>query len=97
MDGTSDRTRQFVLGHRLLDPIDPRTDRGHLRVTYPAQLVERLNAEINTCLGDPNIKARLAELGGTTIAGSSADFGNLIVEETAKWGKVVKYAGIKSE
>jgi tripartite-type tricarboxylate transporter receptor subunit TctC len=63
----------------------------------PLQIVESLNTEINACLGDPKIKARLAEFGGTTMAGSPADFGRLIIEETAKWGKVVKYAGIKPE
>lgn len=63
----------------------------------PLQIVESLNTEINACLGDPKIKARLAEFGGTTMAGSPADFGSLIIEETAKWGKVVKYAGIKPE
>jgi tripartite-type tricarboxylate transporter receptor subunit TctC len=63
----------------------------------PAQTVDKLNSEINAALADPNIKARLAELGSTVLAGSPADFGKLIAEDTEKWGKVVKFAGIKPE
>jgi tripartite-type tricarboxylate transporter receptor subunit TctC len=48
-------------------------------------------------LADPKIKARLAELGGTVLAGSPADFGKLIAEEIEKWGKVVKFAGAKPD
>ena len=48
-------------------------------------------------LADPKIKARLADLGGTVLAGSPAEFGNLIADETEKWGKVIKSAGIKPE
>jgi tripartite-type tricarboxylate transporter receptor subunit TctC len=67
------------------------------RTDTPRQIVESLNTEINACLDDPKIKARLAKLGGTTMPGSPADFGNFIVGETEKWRKVVKYAGIKPE
>ena len=63
----------------------------------PAAIVGRLNAEINSALADPTIKARIADLGGTVLAGSPADFGKLIAEETEKWGKVVKFAGLKPE
>jgi tripartite-type tricarboxylate transporter receptor subunit TctC len=63
----------------------------------PAEIVEKLNKEINAGLADPKIKARLADLGGTLLAGSPADFGKLIADETEKWGKVVKFAGIKPE
>jgi tripartite-type tricarboxylate transporter receptor subunit TctC len=63
----------------------------------PAEIVEKLNKEINVGLADPKIKARLADLGGTLLAGSPADFGKLIADETEKWGKVVKFAGIKPE
>src|SRR5262245_48343453 len=63
----------------------------------PTEIVDKLNKEINAGLDDPNIKARLADLGGTVLAGSPADFGKLIAEETEKWGKVVKFAGITAE
>ena len=63
----------------------------------PAEIVDKLNKEINAALADPKIKARLAELGGTVLAGSPADFGKLIADETEKWGKVIKAAGIKPE
>ena len=63
----------------------------------PAEIVDKLNKEINAALADPKIKARLADLGGTLLAGSPADFGKLIADETEKWGKVVKFANIKPE
>jgi tripartite-type tricarboxylate transporter receptor subunit TctC len=53
--------------------------------------------EINAALADPKMKARLADLGGTVLPGSPAEFGKLIAEETEKWGKVVKFADIKVE
>ena len=61
------------------------------------QIIDRLNEEINASLGDPKIKVRLTGLGGTVLSGSPADFGKLIAEETEKWGKVVKFAGIKAD
>jgi len=63
----------------------------------PAPIVDRLNREINAGLADPKIKARLVDLGGAVLAGSPADFGELIAAETAKWAKVIKFAGIKAE
>lgn len=60
------------------------------------EIVTMLNNEINAAIADPKIKARLADMGGTGLAGSSADFENFIVAETEKWGKVVKFAGIKA-
>ena len=63
----------------------------------PAEIVDKLNGEINAGLADPKIKARLADLGGTPLVVSPADFGRLIADETEKWGKVVKFAGIKPE
>ena len=63
----------------------------------PAEIVETLNKETNAALADPMIKARLADFGGRALVGSPADFGRLIVEETEKWAKVVKFAGIKAE
>jgi tripartite-type tricarboxylate transporter receptor subunit TctC len=63
----------------------------------PAEIIDKLNKEINAALADPNMKARLADLGGTALAGSPADFGKLIADETEKWAKVIKFAGIKPE
>ena len=61
----------------------------------PAEIVDKLNKEINAALSDPKIKARLADLGGTVLSGSPADFGRLIADETEKWGKVIRAANIK--
>ena len=63
----------------------------------PAEIVDKLNKEINAALSDPKIKARLADLGGTVLSGSPADFGKLIADETEKWGKVIRAANIKPE
>ena len=63
----------------------------------PAEIVEKLNKEINAGLADPKIKARLADLGGPALAGSPADFGRLIADETDKWAKVIRAANIKAE
>src|SRR5271170_1354658 len=63
----------------------------------PAEIVTRLNQEINLGLTDPKMKARLAEMGGTALPGSPSDFGKLLNDETEKWGKVIKLAGIKPE
>ena len=63
----------------------------------PIEIIERLNKEINAGLADPKLKARFADLGGAALPGSPADFGKLIADETEKWAKVVKFAGIKPE
>jgi tripartite-type tricarboxylate transporter receptor subunit TctC len=63
----------------------------------PPEIVDKLNKEINAGLADPKIKARLADLGSTALAGSPADFGRLIADETEKWGKVIRAANIKPE
>jgi tripartite-type tricarboxylate transporter receptor subunit TctC len=63
----------------------------------PAEIIDKLNKEINATLADPKFKARLADLDGTVLGGSPADFGKLIAEETEKWGKVVKFANIKPD
>jgi tripartite-type tricarboxylate transporter receptor subunit TctC len=65
--------------------------------TTPAEIIEKLNKEINAALADPKMKARLADLGGTVLAGSPADFGKLIADETEKWGKVIRAANIKAQ
>jgi tripartite-type tricarboxylate transporter receptor subunit TctC len=63
----------------------------------PAEIIDKLNKEINAGLADPKIKARLADLDGTVLPGSPADFGRLIADETEKWAKVIKFAGIKAD
>jgi tripartite-type tricarboxylate transporter receptor subunit TctC len=69
---------------------------GVPRGTAP-DIVETLNREINAGLADPKLKARFAELGAATIPGSPEDFGRLIADETGKWGKVVKFAGVRAD
>ena len=63
----------------------------------PTEIVDKLNKEVNAALADPKMRARLADIGGTPLPGSSADFGKLIADETEKWGKVIKFAGIKPQ
>jgi len=63
----------------------------------PAEIIDKLNREINAGLTDHGIKARLLDLGGTALAGSPADFGNYIAKETEKWGKVIRAANIKPQ
>jgi len=68
-----------------------------LRKSTQAEIVDRLNKEINAILADPDMRARLADLGTTVFPGSSADFGKFIAEETEKWAKVVKISGAKAD
>ena len=68
-----------------------------VRPRTPVEIVDKLNKEVNAGLADPKIKARLANLGGAVFALSPAEFGKFIAAETEKWGKVVKFAGIKAE
>jgi tripartite-type tricarboxylate transporter receptor subunit TctC len=63
----------------------------------PADIIDKLNRETNTGLAGATIAARLADMGGMPLTGSPADFGKLIADETAKWGKVIREAGIKAE
>jgi tripartite-type tricarboxylate transporter receptor subunit TctC len=63
----------------------------------PVEIIDKLNKEINVGLADPKMKAQLAELGAEVLAGSPADFGKLIAQDTEKWGKVIKFAGIKAD
>ena len=63
----------------------------------PVEIVDKLSREINAALSDPRIRARLAEVGGTVLAGTPAEFSKLIADETEKWGKVIRAANIKPE
>jgi tripartite-type tricarboxylate transporter receptor subunit TctC len=62
-----------------------------------AEIVEKLNREINAGLADPKMKVRFADMGATVLAGSPADFGKLIADDTEKWAKVVKFSGAKPD
>jgi tripartite-type tricarboxylate transporter receptor subunit TctC len=62
-----------------------------------AEIIDTLNREINAGLADPKMKARFADIGGEVLPGSPSEFGKFIAEETEKWGKVVKLAGLKPE
>ena len=63
----------------------------------PTEIVEKLNTEINAALADPKLQARLADLGAEPMRMTPAEFKTFIAEDTEKWGKVVKFAGIKAE
>ena len=63
----------------------------------PAEIVNKLNMEINTALGDAKIKARLADLGSVPSPMSPSEFGKFVADETEKWAKVVRFAAIKAE
>ncbi len=63
----------------------------------PGEVIDKLNTEINSGLADPKMKERFADIGGTALGGSPADFGKLIAEETEKWRKVIRAAGIKPD
>jgi tripartite-type tricarboxylate transporter receptor subunit TctC len=66
------------------------------KATAP-DVIDKLNREINAAFADPRIKARLFDLGGPPLAGSPAEFGKLIADETEKWAKVIRAANIKPE
>jgi tripartite-type tricarboxylate transporter receptor subunit TctC len=63
----------------------------------PTEIINKLNKEINAALADPKMKVRFSDLGGAVLPGSPADFGKLIVDETEKWGRVVKFSGARAE
>jgi tripartite-type tricarboxylate transporter receptor subunit TctC len=63
----------------------------------PAEIVNKLNNEINAAFADPKVGKRFAELGGTALPGSPTDFRKLLANETEKWAKVVKFAGINAK
>ena len=63
----------------------------------PAEVIERLNKEVNVSIADPKLQARLANLGGTALGGSPADFAKLIADEVKKWSRVILAANMKRE
>ena len=63
----------------------------------PPEIIDQLNEEINVALAEPDIKARLADLGAASLTGSPADFGRFIAAEAEKWAKVIRAANIKAE
>ena len=63
----------------------------------PNEIIEKLNREVNAILAEPKTKARFLELGASMLPGSPAEFGKLVADETEKWGKVVKFAGVKPD
>jgi tripartite-type tricarboxylate transporter receptor subunit TctC len=63
----------------------------------PAEIIERLNREINAGLADPKLKARLADIGGAAFVSAPAELSKYMVDETEKWGKVIRAANIKAE
>ncbi len=63
----------------------------------PPEIIGKLNTTINAILAEPNVKKQLGDLGASLLRGSAAEFGKLVADETEKWGKVIKFAGIKAE
>lgn len=63
----------------------------------PAEIIDKLNREMNAAFADPGMRARFSDIGGTVLPGSAEEFGRFVTAEIAKWGKVVRYAGIKAE
>lgn len=63
----------------------------------PTDIVDKLNMEINAGLADPRLQAKFGDLGSVALMGSPADYGKLLADETAKWAKVVKFAGLRPD
>jgi tripartite-type tricarboxylate transporter receptor subunit TctC len=83
---------EFVPGYEAIAPYGVGAPRN-----TPAEVVDKLNKEINAGLVDPKIAARLADMGATAFTGSPAELDKIIVEQTEKWGKVIRTANIKPE
>ncbi len=84
---------EFLPGYEASGVVRHRRAQEHARRDYSRSLTQ----EINAALADPAIKKRIADLGGAVLLGSPADFAKLIADETEKWAKVVKFAGIKPD
>jgi tripartite-type tricarboxylate transporter receptor subunit TctC len=69
----------------------------HAPKNTPSEVIGRLNVEINAGLANPKLRARFADLGGSVLAGSPADFGKLIADDTGKWARVIKFSDAKPE
>jgi tripartite-type tricarboxylate transporter receptor subunit TctC len=92
MRNTAKTVAEFVPGYESSGWFGVSAPKG-----TPADIVEKLNKEINAALTDPRMKARLADLGGSMLTGLPADFGRLIADETERWAKVIRAANIKPE
>jgi tripartite-type tricarboxylate transporter receptor subunit TctC len=73
------------------------TQPGGMVLVSPDEIIDRLNKEVNAVLVDPKVKAQIADLGGTVMTGSPAEFGKFVADETEKWARVVKFSGAKPE
>ena len=76
---------------------EPARELRELHRNTPADIVDRLNREINTALADPAMVARITELGATPLPGSPADYAKLVASDTEKWGKVVQMSGATAQ
>jgi tripartite-type tricarboxylate transporter receptor subunit TctC len=81
---------EFIPGYEAITVAGIGAPRG-----TPANIIEKLNTEINAGLADPKVSARLDELGATILGGSPADFAKLIARETERWASVIRTSGIK--
>ena len=87
-----DSARDFVSGYEASVVLGLGAPRN-----TSAEIIEKVNKEINAGLADSKMKARFADLGGTVVPGSPTDYGKLLADETEKWGKVIRAANIKPE
>jgi len=83
---------EFVPGYEASDWIGLGAPKG-----TPAEIVDILHNEVNAGLADSKLKARVSDLGGVVFRSSPVEFGKLLADETEKWAKVIKFAGIKAE
>jgi tripartite-type tricarboxylate transporter receptor subunit TctC len=84
-------------GGGRLKPCAEETAMGERGSVPRAEIITKLNKETNAILSDPKVRAQIAEQGGTALSGSAADFGKLIAADTERWGKVVRFAGLRAD